>query len=328
MIRAIAGLILVIAGVCGGFGQSTTTPLSFEVASIKPVAPPVDGRLMIRMGGDPGRLNWTNVSLGDMIRRAYEVKDYQISGPDWIASTRFDVVAKLPADTPTSKVPEMLQSLLAERFKLTIHRETKELPMYALVVGKNGAKMKESEVDPNVPPPGGAPGIPGAGPGGPPVNAGPGPMAGGRGDAPGGGIRIGKDGAPQFAPGRGRGPMMMMNGRGHLSAKMMNVSGLVDMLARQLDRPVIDQTGLKGNYDFDLDYTPDENQRMGIPGLPPPPPQPGGGEIHAPGASNPEANGVSLFTAVQSQLGLKLEARKGPIELIVVDHLEKIPTEN
>ena len=120
--------------------------------------------------------------------------------------------------------------------------------------------------------------------------------------------------------------MMMMNGRGHLSAKMMNMGGLVDMLARQLDRPVIDQTGLKGNYDFDLDYTPDEGQRMGIPGMPLPPPQPGGGEAHPPG--NPEANGVSLFTAVQSQLGLKLEARKGPVELIVVDHMEKTPTEN
>ncbi|HXB74485.1 MAG TPA: TIGR03435 family protein [Candidatus Acidoferrales bacterium] len=324
------GMVVVTAG--AAFGQSAATPLSFEVASIKPAAPPVDGRLMVRMGGDPGRLDYNNVSIKDLIRQAYGVKDYQISGPDWMASTRFDVVAKLPADTPRSKVPEMLQALLAERFKVTIHRETKELPMYALVVGKNGPKMKESEVDPNAPPPGGGPG-----PGGPSANGGP-PMAGGgggrSGDLP--AVRMGKDGTPQFAPGPGRGPMMLMNGRGHLSAKMMNMDGLVNMLARQLDRPVVDQTGLKGNYDFDLDYTPDEGQRMGMPGMPPPPPGgggtggggTGGGEAHVPSASNPEANGVSLFTAVQSQLGLKLDAKKGAVELIVVDRVEKIPTEN
>jgi uncharacterized protein (TIGR03435 family) len=326
MIRAIVSASLVVATAGGAFGQSAATPLSFEVASIKPAAPVLDGRLMIRMGGDPGRLDWSNVSLKDIIRQAYEVKDYQISGPDWLASTRFDVVAKLPADTPRSKVPEMLQALLAERFKVTVHRETKELPMYALVVGKNGPKMKESEVDPNAPPPGG-----GSGPGGPSGYGGP-PPAGGRGgpmgDAPGGGVRIGRDGMPQFAPGAGRGPMIMMNGRGHLQAKMMNTAGLVDLLARQLDRPVVDQTGLQGNYDFTLDYTPDEGQRMGIPGVAPPPPPPGGGEGHVPSASNPEANGVSLFTAVQSQLGLKLDAKKGAVELIVVDHVEKTPTEN
>lgn len=122
--------------------------------------------------------------------------------------------------------------------------------------------------------------------------------------------------------------MMMMNGRGHVSVKMMGIGGLVDMLSRQLDRPVIDQTGLKGNYDFDLDYVPDEGQRMGIPGLPPPPPQATASEGHVPAASNPEANGVSLFTALQSQLGLKLDAKKGPVELIVVDHMEKTPTDN
>jgi len=153
-----------------------------------------------------------------------------------------------------------------------------------------------------------------------------GDAAGGAGD----GVRMGRDGTPRFAPGPGRGPMMMMNGRGHLSAKMMNMDGLVNMLARQLDRPVVDQTGLKGNYDFDLDYTPDEGQRMLPAGMPPPPGggAPGGGDGHLPSASKPEANGVSLFSAVQSQLGLKLDAKKGPVELIVVDSVEKIPTEN
>jgi len=316
MMKAVAAFHLTLAMAGGAFGQSADSPLSFEVASIKPAAPALDGRIMVRMGGDPGRLDWTNVSIKDIMRQAYEVKDYQISGPDWLGSTRFDLVAKLPADTPRSKVPEMLRSLLAERFKLTVHRETKELPMYALVVGKNGPKMKESEVDPKLPPPGAGPG-----PGGPSAG-GPLPPPG----APGSGIRMSKDGVPQFAPGAARGPMMMMNGRGHLSAKMMGMGGFVDTLARQLDRPVVDQTGLKGNYDFDLDWTPDEGQHMGFGGMPPPPP--GGGEGHVPAASNPEANGVSIFAAVQSQLGLKLDAKKGPVELIVVDSIEKAPTEN
>src|SRR5207249_8357929 len=107
-----------------------------------------------------------------------------------------------------------------------------------------------------------------------------------------------------------------------------NMAGIVDLLARQLDRPVLDQTGLKGNYDFTLDYTPEEGQGMMLPpGIPPPAPPPGPAETHA--AANPDSSsGPSLFAAVQAQLGLKLEPKKGPVDLVVVDRLEKIPTEN
>jgi len=305
MIRGIAGPALALATAAALFGQPA--PLSFEVASIKPAAPITDGRIMVRMGGDPGRVDWTNVSIRDIVRQAYEVKEYQISGPDWMGSTRFDLSAKLPEGAPRSKVPEMLQNLLAERFKLTVHKETKELPMYALVVGKSGIRMKEAEIDPNAPPPGSGPG-----PGGP----GPGPE---------GGIRIDRDGKPQFAPGAGRGgQMMIMTNNGHLAAKAMNLTGLVNFLARQVDRPVVDETGLKGSYDFELDFVPERMQGM-VAHMPPPS---GGGEGGAPSTNNSENNGVSIFTAVQAQLGLKLEAKKGPVELIVVDHVEKTPTEN
>src|SRR5207244_4084995 len=136
-------------------------------------------------------------------------------------------------------------------------------------------------------------------------------------------IRMGKDGMPQLPPGAGRGPMMMMNGRGHLAAKNMNMAGIVDLLARQLDRPVLDQTGLKGNYDFTLDYTPEEGQGMMLPpGIPPP----GAAEAHA--AIPESSSGLSLSAAMQAQLGLKLEPKKGPVDLVVLDHVEKIPTEN
>ena len=112
---------------------------------------------------------------------------------------------------------------------------------------------------------------------------------------------------------------MINKGPGQVQGHMMNMASLTNMLAARLGRPVVGQTGLKGNYDFDLDYTPDEGPRMS-PG--------GGGEIQIASASTPGADGVSLLNAVQSQLGLKLEARKGPVELIVVDHIEKTPTEN
>jgi uncharacterized protein (TIGR03435 family) len=236
-------------------------------------------------------------------------------------SARFDILAKIPDGAPRDQVPLMWQTLLVERFKLQIHRETKELPMYALVVGKNGPKMKESEIDPDAPIGGGPASS------GPSASGGPRPLGDAAGGGFGGGGRVAmeKDGQSKFGPGGGRGPMIMINGRGHIAAKMMGMPGLVDLLARSVDRPVVDQTELKGTYDFNLDYTPDESARMPMPaGMPAPPPG-GGGEMHGP--ENPD-NGLSLFAALQAQLGLKLEAKKGPIELIVIDRVEKAPTEN
>ena len=328
MIGATVAAGMAVATACAAFGQSAATPLKFEVASIKPAAASPDGRLMIRERVGPGQLDYSSVSLKTMIQRACEVQDYQISGPDWMASTRFDVVAKLPADTPRSKVPEMLRSLLADRFKLAIHRDIKELPMYGLVVGKNGPRMKESEVDPNTPPPDG-----GRGTGGPAANGG--PLANGGAGAAGGRARMGREGTPQFAPGLDCGPRgesavpagwFTRNGLGHVQGHTMNMASLVTLLGALLRSPVKDQTGLKGNYDFDLDYTPDEGQPLSPAGVPPPPPV--GGEGNVPSAGAPNVNGVSLFAAVQSQLGLKLDTKKGPMELIVVDHIEKTPTEN
>jgi len=113
----------------------------------------------------------------------------------------------------------------------------------------------------------------------------------------------------------------------------MNMASVVNMLAALLGRPVVDQTGLKGNYDFDLEYTPDESPRMSPGGAPTPVPSarggaPGAGETQVPSASTPSNDGVTLLDAVQSQLGLKLEAKKGPVDVVVVDHIEKAPTEN
>jgi uncharacterized protein (TIGR03435 family) len=309
MTRYLLRATLIACASCAAFAQTAAGPLAFEVASIKPAEPMTGGKLMVRMGGDPGRLNYSNVSLRDLIRSAYQVKDYQISGPDWLSTMRFDVVAKFPEGATRDQVPQMLQTLLAERFKLTLHREKKEMPAYALVVAKGGVKMKVAEVDPP---------------------AGDGPLAGGPAALPEGGIKFGKDGKPIMAGAPGN-SMVMMNGRGHLAAKRANMQSISDLLARQLDRPVVDETSLKGDYDFDLNWTPEAGEGGGMMlGVRVPMPAGGeGGDPHGPSANdgNTEVK-PPLTVAVQQQLGLKLDPKKLPVELLVIEHMEKTPTEN
>ncbi|MCL5745355.1 MAG: M56 and DUF3738 domain-containing protein, partial [Acidobacteria bacterium] len=261
---------------------------TFEVASIKPNK---SGERNVRMMNSPGRFRATNVSLKMLIRMAYGVQDFQITGgPGWMNSDTYDVEAKEPGradavspmnmDENQRKADEerrkrMVQALLADRFQLKLHRETKDLPVYALVVAKNGPKLKESEI---------------------PADA--------KGPGPGGKFRG------------------MMMGPGQLSGDGATLEFLATALSNTLGRPVLDQTGLKGLYDFKLQWTPDEGQRrmmMVMKG------GPGAGSGDAP--PPPDASGPSVFTAIQEQLGLKLESKKGPVEILVIDHAEQ-PSEN
>jgi uncharacterized protein (TIGR03435 family) len=133
------------------FGQAPAAPgpskLEFEVASVKEAAPMTGGRMRIGMNVDDGRMTYENMALKDCIRTAYRLKDFQISGPDWLANTRFDIIAKLPEGATKEQVPEMLQALLADRFKLTVHHESKSHDSYGLVVGKGGAKLTPAAPD-------------------------------------------------------------------------------------------------------------------------------------------------------------------------------------
>ena len=311
---------LIVSTSCAAFGQGAAESPTFEVASVKPAEPQSAGMIRIRMSGgpgtpDPGQLTYTNVSLKNILMNAYAVKGYQLSGPKWLDSERFDIVAKIPMGATKEQFRLMLQNLLAERFKLTLHHETKELPMYALVVGKGGAKLKES-VDDDATASGGAPPPPP-----PPGPDGAGPVMGR--------LRVGADGMPQLPPGMGKNGMMMMmtNGRLRAVGNRQPVSALTEMLGNQLGYPVVDATGLKATYDFTLDFAPDGlNGPMGM--LPPPPPEHDGAGGGSPMASAPEMGGPTIFTALQEQLGLKLEQRKGPVDLLVIDRLEKVPTEN
>jgi len=315
---------------CAAFAQTTAATPSFEVATIKPAAPPATSmgpggmKIAMRMGArggpgtsDPGQITYSNMPMKSLIVTAYGVKTYQVSGPSWMDTERFDIVAKVPPGATKDDVKLMLQNLLAERFKLTLHREKKDLPMYALVVGKNGPKMKESPPDD------------------PDAKVASGLKDQGSSDADAQKAKqalesamrtVVRDGAmPPLPPGMGQGTrMMMMPGRMSMTVTKQTMAQFADSLGNQMDRPVVDQTGLTKSYDFTLEYAPESGGRapMGMP-LPPPPSGDGGLPHEADSQAAP-----SLFTALQEQMGLKLEQKKGPVDLLAVDHLEKTPTEN
>jgi uncharacterized protein (TIGR03435 family) len=313
------------------FGQTAAAPPAFEVASIKPTAPSTDGRVMRRVGGDPGLVDYTNVTLKIVLARAYGVKDYQISGPDWLDTEGFDIKAKVPDGVPKEQIPAMLQTLLAERFGLTLHKETKTLPVYALTVAKGGVKMKE--VDAATVAANATAGRGGPLPGSPPP---PGSMATGGANvsfnSSSSGVKI-NGGAPP--PGA---VTMMMGPNGRILRGQMTMPRFADILAQNMDRPVLDATELKGTYEIELNYMPDESDRMSgqlgamfsraaaAAGAPP-----SGHSGGANPAGTPEqktdAPVGNLFQALQEK-GLKLEQRKSPVEFLIIDKANKVPTEN
>jgi len=322
-----AAVLLTLAG-CA-FAQTPAAP-AFEVATIK-AAPPLDpakiasGQMHLGMKTDAGRVDIGFVSLSDLIRLAYKIKPYQLSGPDWLSSARWDIMAKIPDGASADQVPEMLQTLLADRFKLTIHRTTTEHPVYALVEGKNGSKLKEAEPDP---PPAAAPEGQPAGPpgrGGIVLGSGDNQVrvtqnAGGRGAT----INSGKFGQMKVGMAEGGGGM-------RLEFSKMKMADLADLLSPFADRPVLDMTELKGSYQVSLDLTMEDMMKVaraaGMGGMMGPAPGGAGADASRAPADAASTPTSSIFTAVQ-QLGLKLDSRKAPLEMIVVDHAEKTPTDN
>lgn len=308
----VVATLLVVA--CLAYSQTVDKSLIFEAASVKPAEQPKPdgaGRMFINSapsGGpgtkDPGRVHYPFTNMKTLLMNAFDVKNFQISGPAWLDMERFDITATMPPNTTKKQFRVMLQNLLAERFKITLHRETKELPTYSLTVAKNGPKMKES-ADPSHKDDG------------EPVQLPPPPMQ----------PKMGPDGFPDLEiPAGAPIAMIMMNGRARLIARQKTMQDLVDRLTNLTNRPVTDATALKAKYDFTLTFSLEGiNGPMG----PMPPPPAPGGVIGAPGAGTPEAETLlDIFGAVQAQLGLKLEPKKGPVEMIVIDHIEKTPTEN
>jgi uncharacterized protein (TIGR03435 family) len=274
------------------FGQSSAPKPEFDVASVKAsaVADTPMGNVNRGLHIDGAMVNFNGMPLRWYIHYAYTVKETQVSGPDWLATERFDIVAKLPAGSTPAQIPEMMQALLADRFKLTLHRESKEFSVYALVVAKGGIKMKESPLDPE--------------PEDGPKNSVDVNVTGGDRGAT---VSLGKGASVQFEAQR-------------LVAKKVTMTYLADSLARFVDRPTVDMTNLKGTYDCTIDYNLDDLRALILSSAPPGTPMP-------PKQSEVGETGVSLENSLAS-LGLKLEARKAPLDILAVDHIDKIPTAN
>jgi uncharacterized protein (TIGR03435 family) len=257
MRRAIIGSGIFGFACAVAFGQTATEGnLVFEVASVKPHvagAPGSTGRTGIEE--DPGQIRIENLSLRTLIAISYGVKgSEQLAGPGWLSTIAFDIVAKPPAGYKHEQLQFLVRNLLADRFKLTVHHETKPISAFALVIAKGGFKLHEAA-----------------------------------------------------------GPRTYLTVRsGLIEGKQRSIAELAGGLTRVLGRPVLDQTGLGAMYDLKLEWTPDA-----------PPPIPGGAETGS--ADEP---GLSLFTALQEQLGLRLESRKVPGDVVVVDRVEKVPSEN
>lgn len=323
-----AGLLLAAAAFGQTPGQTPAPTLAFEVASVKPAGPldpakMMSGQMRIGMNVDAARVDIGSLSLSDLISIAFRVKPYQISGPNWLGGERFSIQAKLPEGATKEQVPEMLQALLVERFKLAFHREDKEQAIYALVVGKNGSKLKESPPD-----------VSGAA--GAPLPAGDSPAAA---SSVGMAFGTGKEqvrmsGRPDskggmVVQGGPNGTMRMSMGPGgtmRMETEKMTMAAFVQMLSRFLDRPVVDMTDLKGNYQVAVDLSMEDMRNaaksagMAIPAA-------GGDPGRMPMDAASDPSGGSIFHSVQ-ELGLKLEPRKSPVGRIVIDHLERTPTEN
>ncbi|HWF07910.1 MAG TPA: TIGR03435 family protein [Bryobacteraceae bacterium] len=229
---------------------------AFDVATLKPSPPPEGDLININIGRVAnGRVTFANASLSDCLKFAYGiVSDDQLAGPDWIKSksVRFDIVAQTAPDTPLEQIQTMLQALLAQRLKLALHHEQKEMTYLALIPGKKGPKMQ-----------------------------------------------LAKEGGAPFPNG--------ISAAGHIASNQMTTARLATLLSRFERSIVIDETGLKGPFEIHLDWAV----------------EPQGVQTTA----EPPA-GPSVFTAVEEQLGLRLESRKGPLDVLVVDHAEKIPADN
>jgi uncharacterized protein (TIGR03435 family) len=322
------------------FGQPVTapsgTPPSFEVASIKPSGPLdpaaiMSGKAHVGMSADQARVDIGNANLMGLICTAYKVKPFQIVGnPEWLNAgmnaDRFDILAKLPEGANKDQVPEMLQALLAERFKLTVHHEKRDTPVYALVVGKGGPKLKKAPPEPPAPAAAAAsPGEPDdSAPSKPPPK---GEISYGSGDnrvtmkQSGSGMVINtkETGAMRMSPGE--------NGGWRLEADKMTMETFALMLSQYVDRPVVDLTELKDKYQVALELSMDTlmavAKKMGMnagitPGA--------AGSPTRPADAASEPSGSSLFNSVQ-QLGLKLDSRKLPYDILVIDHVERTPIE-
>jgi uncharacterized protein (TIGR03435 family) len=245
---------------------------------------------------DPGRFTAENFSLANLITLAYDIPHYRLTAAEDLDLTMFNIVAKIPVDTTKEQFNSMLQNLLAERFGLKAHWETRQMETYELLLAKGGSKLKDAVAGP---PPDISDAPPRqAGPSGPPARR--------------------ADGFPILPPGN-QSWMAIMNGKAAMRGHNETAAEMASKFSNQVGHPVIDGTGLTGKYDYTLFWSVPATR-----GMPLPAPSSGDGIIRP---AN-DMDGPSLFTAIQEQLGLRLQPKKGEVQVLVVDHVEKTPTAN
>jgi uncharacterized protein (TIGR03435 family) len=291
------GFAILSAGV--GLAQTTDDQPRFELASVKP-SPPGD-KIGSMNGGpmgpgpfntgnhDPERITWTNIRLIRVLMMAYDLPADRISGPGWLHTEMYDIVAPVPKGTSVMDFKLMVRNLLAERFKLTLHRETKEVSGYALEIARGALKIKESRNDPQ-------PAAADAGKGANPLMI-----------VDDSGFPAPRAGNSVFLPGAGFSATIKVDDMNRATVLNQSMPTIAKFLGTAAGMPVEDETGLTGTYSFHLEYKPNQAE---------------------PPAADIVAPGPDLFDAVQTQLGLKLVRKRVPQETLVIDHAEKVPTEN
>jgi uncharacterized protein (TIGR03435 family) len=288
---------IVVCALCGFaltaavFAQAPTVAKpEFEVASVKPTNPSPADQFNLGIRFDGAMMIVHSFRLKDYIGFAYQVREFQVVGPETL-NLQFDLNAKIPEGVPRKQLPAMVQTLLEDRFKLAIHRDKKEFPVFALTVTKGGAKLKEDPID--TPEPG--------------VDK--------------NNVNVSVNVDTGGAGGRGGAVVNMGNGAyatnvgGKVEGHKISIPQLIESIARFVDRPIVDQTGLTGTYDVTLPYGVEDLRAM----------------LHNVGVDRQIPDGAlppaSLFESLKL-VGLSLEARKSPLDIIVVDHIEKTPAAN
>ena len=323
--------VLFCLALAAAVAPAQTKP-TFEVASVKPSAPLDRAKLMaeIQNGATPrlgprvdgARAEYIYMTVADLIVLAYNVKSDQIAGPGWITTQPFDIIAKLPEGASKNDAPKMLQSLLEDRFKLALHRDSKEHPALALVVGEGGPKMKEASgafrpIDPSAP----------LAPGEKQVDGPDGPMRMTSDKNGGVTMNMGEKGAVSYVVDPATRSMK-------IEASQVTMAGFADLLTTLLRATggglqVKDMTGLTGKYQVAIAFSLEDltgAARAKWIDEPNPPAGVAGAATPANAASDPGGS-PSLLKAVQS-MGLRLASRRVMVEQLVIDHVEKAPTEN
>jgi uncharacterized protein (TIGR03435 family) len=273
------------------FPQSNPARPQFEVASIKPSAGQIPNQAGIGLHIDGAQVRCNYLPLREYLVMAYQVKPNQIVGPDWIATERFDVAAKIPENGHREQIREMIQMLLEDRFQLKAHRDKKDFPVYGLTLAKGGLKIKPLPPDPED------------------ANRRAVDMTA-SGSAAGVNVAFGNGASFSLTPGK-------------FQIKKLSLQQFADVLSRFADRPVVDMTETPGNFDFNVDITPEDYRALLVRSA-----------VNNGVSLPPEAlralegvSGDSLFMSLQT-VGLKMETRKAPLDVLVVDSIAKTPTEN